>query len=238
MSKQPTSRPKKVAAPPRQSAKPGKTPTRKTLPAAMVRATGGSGAKAADHLFRRIVSILEDARARVARAVNSEMVLAYWNIGREIVEHLQKGDRRADYGRQVIDELARRLGMRFGRGFSTTNLRYFRSFFLAYATRRPEIRHIGSGESSPAATGSMPRNLGRRIRHTTGGVLAVMSRSSSGKTQPRGFSPKLGCLRLAESGEIVSAVGRQLEQRFGRGFEEGSLWTANRVRSRVVLEGR
>ena len=47
------------------------------------------------------------------------------------------------------------------RGFSTTNLRYFRSFFLAYANRRPAIRHIGSGESSPAATGSMPRNLGR-----------------------------------------------------------------------------
>jgi predicted nuclease of restriction endonuclease-like (RecB) superfamily len=192
MSKQPTSRAKKVAAPPRQLAKPGKTPTRKTLPTAMVKATGGSEAKAADHLFRRIVSILEDARARVVRAVNSEMVLAYWHIGREIVEHMQKGDPRADYGKQVIDELARRLGMRFGRGFSTTNLRYFRSFFLAYANRRPAIRHIGSGESSPAATGSTPRNLGRRIRHTTGGVLAVMSRASSGKAQPRGFSPKLG----------------------------------------------
>ena len=124
------------------------------------------------------------------------------------------------------------------RGFSTTNLRYFRSFFLAYANRRPAIRHIGSGESSPAATGSTPRNLGRRIRHTTGGVLAVMSRVSSGKTQPRGFSPKLGCLRLAKSGEIVSAVGRQLEQRFGRGFEEESLWTANRGQSRVVPGGR
>jgi len=124
------------------------------------------------------------------------------------------------------------------RGFSTTNLRNFRSFFLAYANRRPAIRHIGSGESSPAATGSTPRNLGRRIRHTTGGVLAVMSRSASGKTQPRGFSPKLGCLQLAKSGEIVSAVGRQLEQRFGRGFEEESLWTANRGQSRVVPGGR
>ena len=45
-------------------------------------------------------------------------------------------------------------------------------------------------------------------------------------------------LQLAKSGEIVSAVGRQLEQRFGRGFEEGSLWTANRGRSRVVPGGR
>ncbi len=37
-------------------------------------------------LFARIVTILEDARARVVRSVNSEMVLAYWYIGREIVE--------------------------------------------------------------------------------------------------------------------------------------------------------
>jgi DUF1016 N-terminal domain len=111
------SRAKKVAALPRQSAKPSKTPMRKTLPTAMAKATGGSEAKATDHLFRRIVSILEDARARVVRTVNSEMVLAYWHIGREIVEHLQEGDPRADYGMQVIDELARRLGMRFGLGF-------------------------------------------------------------------------------------------------------------------------
>ena len=124
------------------------------------------------------------------------------------------------------------------RGFSTTNLRYFRSFFLAYANRRPAIRHIGSGESSPAATASMPRNLGRRIRHTTGGVLAVMSRSASGKTQPRGFSPKLGCLQLAKSGEIVATLERQLGERSGRGFEEGSLWTANRGRFCVVPGGR
>jgi hypothetical protein len=45
-------------------------------------------------------------------------------------------------------------------------------------------------------------------------------------------------LQLAKSGEIVSAVGRQFEERFGRGFEEGPLWTANRGRSRVVPGGR
>jgi DUF1016 N-terminal domain len=182
MSKPPSraGRLKKVAASPRESAKSAKAPPHKVPSIALVKATSGS--HGADGLFRRIVSILEDAWTRVARVVNSEMVLAYWHIGREIVEHLQDGDPRAGYGKQVVDKLSRRLGKRFGRGFSTTNLRYFRSFFLAYATRRPEIRHIGSGESRETATGSTSQPVGDRIRHTAGGVLARAFPPSRGRS--------------------------------------------------------
>jgi predicted nuclease of restriction endonuclease-like (RecB) superfamily len=178
MSKQPTSRPKKVAAPPRQSAKPGKTRRRKTLPTAMVKSTGGSEAKAADHLFRRIVSILDDARARVVRAVNSEMVLAYWNIGREIVEHLQRGAVRADYGDQLLDALAGQLSRRFGRGFSATNLKYFRLFYLAFADREPRIRHKACDESDAR----------RQIRHKAGDVSAALANAVEPRVSVKGFS--------------------------------------------------
>jgi len=44
-----------------------------------------------DALFDRIVTILEQARGNVVRAVNTNMVLAYWLIGREIVEEIQRG---------------------------------------------------------------------------------------------------------------------------------------------------
>ena len=60
-------------------------------------------------LFGRIVGILEEARTHVARTVNSAMVVAYWLIGREIVEEEQKGQKRADYGKAVIEDLSRRL---------------------------------------------------------------------------------------------------------------------------------
>ncbi len=49
-------------------------------------------------LVERVVAIIEDARARVVRTVNSEMVLSYWHIGREIVEYVQRGKARAGYG--------------------------------------------------------------------------------------------------------------------------------------------
>jgi len=73
------------------------------------------------------------------------MVLAYWLIRREIMQELQQGQGRAEYGKQIIGDLSARLKSCFGRGFSTTNLRYFRTFYTVYADRLPEIRQIGSG---------------------------------------------------------------------------------------------
>ncbi len=113
-----------------------------------------------DNLYDRIVDILETARVNVVRSVNSQMVVAYWLIGREIVEEEQSGKARARYGKQVITQLSRRLTTRYGKGFSTTNLGYFRQFYLTFQSRVPEIRHPVGGESEeikklhPAGGGS------------------------------------------------------------------------------------
>ncbi|HEX4419505.1 MAG TPA: DUF1016 N-terminal domain-containing protein, partial [Kofleriaceae bacterium] len=66
-----------------------------------------------------MVAIIDDARSRVVRTVNSEMVLSYWHIGREIVEYVQRGESRAEYGEQVIEDLSAQLLARVGRGYST-----------------------------------------------------------------------------------------------------------------------
>jgi predicted nuclease of restriction endonuclease-like (RecB) superfamily len=96
-----------------------------------------------DSLFDRVVSILEQARANVVRAVNSSMVTAYWLIGREIVEELQGGDERAEYGKQVIEKLSKDLTSRYGSGFSTTNLWYFKQFYVAYQDVVPILHPLG-----------------------------------------------------------------------------------------------
>ena len=86
-------------------------------------------------LFGRVVTILDQARSRVVRTVNSEMVIAYWLIGREIVEEVQDGKSSAGYSQQMINSLSEKLNERYGKGFSTTNLRYFRAFYLAFKDR-------------------------------------------------------------------------------------------------------
>lgn len=98
-------------------------------------------------LLDRVVTILEKARANVVRAVNSNMVTAYWLIGREIVLELQGGEERAEYGKQVIETLSKELSSRYGSGFSTTSLKYFRTFYLVYQNRLVEIGHPAGDQS-------------------------------------------------------------------------------------------
>jgi predicted nuclease of restriction endonuclease-like (RecB) superfamily len=69
------------------------------------------------------------------------MVKAYWHIGREIVEDEQSGELRAEYGERLIIDLSKRLSARYGSGFSTTNLKYCRQFYLTYRNRMPRIGH-------------------------------------------------------------------------------------------------
>ena len=94
-----------------------------------------------ENLFSRVVTILEQARTKVIYAVNSQMIIAYWMIGREIVNEIQSGDDRAEYGKKVLSGLSALLSKQYGKGFSVTNLRYFRLFYQAYSDREPEIRH-------------------------------------------------------------------------------------------------
>lgn len=90
------------------------------------------GSQTSVPLFDRIVSILEQARVNVVRAVNSNMVIAYWLIGREIVEELQGGDERAEYGTESLKKIAIDLTARYGRGFGWRNLYQMRQFYITY----------------------------------------------------------------------------------------------------------
>jgi predicted nuclease of restriction endonuclease-like (RecB) superfamily len=131
-------------------------------------------------LFERVVSILEQARRNIVKSVNSNMVIAYWLIGREIVEDIQRGEARAEYGKQVIKQLSNRLNKRYGKGFSTTNLWYFRQFYVVYSNRKPEILHKSCGESDELLK-----------LHKACGVLDDMSLAVEKSESIQGFSPSL-----------------------------------------------
>jgi predicted nuclease of restriction endonuclease-like (RecB) superfamily len=101
-------------------------------------------------LYERIRGILESARASVARTVNTTQVMANWLVGREIVEEEQSGHNRAEYGKQLIFQLAQKLKSDFGGGYSAQNLFYMRQFYQAYPSLIPasEIFHALRGKST------------------------------------------------------------------------------------------
>ncbi len=131
-------------------------------------------------LFDRVVVILEDARKNVLRSVNNNMVIANWLIGREIINEVQKGKERAKYGKEVLENLSKELTDKYGRGFSTTNLRYFRTFYSVYKERDPSIRHIDCGE------------LIKSKQHNDCAVLDNLESSLKILDSNLGFSPNLG----------------------------------------------
>ena len=98
-------------------------------------------------LFDRVAAILEQARDNVVRAVNTNMVLAYWLIGREIVGAVQQGENRAEYGEQIIALLSTQLTAQYGRGFSKANVKNFRQFYIVYAERGEKICYPTGSES-------------------------------------------------------------------------------------------
>ena len=92
--------------------------------------------KTYDNLLERIAEILIQARTKVIREINRAQVLAYWEIGREIVEFEQKGKARAKYGEELIKKLSADLSAKFGKGFSERNLRNMRAFYLNFPIRQ------------------------------------------------------------------------------------------------------
>ena len=103
-------------------------------------------------LIAEVRDLIQSARRGVASVIDTFQVLTNFEIGRRIVEHEQKGEKRAEYGTELIIELSGRLTAEFGRGFSRSNLQNMRSFFLIWQDRLPKIRQQPIGKLVEAKT--------------------------------------------------------------------------------------
>ncbi len=86
-------------------------------------------------LLQSIVTLIDSSRKRVASTINQELTLLYWNIGKEIKSNIVQ-NKRADYGKQLISDLARKLIEQYGRGFSKRNLHNFILFYELYPDKQ------------------------------------------------------------------------------------------------------
>jgi predicted nuclease of restriction endonuclease-like (RecB) superfamily len=87
------------------------------------------------NLIDKIGFIYNSAKQTVANAVNVEMLNAYWNIGKFIIEFEQEGNEKAKYGERLLENLSTDLKIKYGKGFSRTNLNYMRLFYIKYPKR-------------------------------------------------------------------------------------------------------
>ena len=91
-------------------------------------------------LLRSLHGLIQEARQQVLRSVDAVQVRTCWEIGRHIVEFEQGGTGRAEYGKRLLEVLARDLTAEFGKGFDASNLRYMRLFYQTFPIR-DALRH-------------------------------------------------------------------------------------------------
>jgi len=129
-----------------------------------------------NNLLYRIADILLEARTKVVREINKAQVLAYWEIGREIVEFEQKGKARAEYGQRLLIKLSEDLTQKFGKGFSVDNLQLMRKFCITFPGK--QIYETPSRKFQKRQTLSDESVQGQKFQ-TFSGKYETMSRKSS-----------------------------------------------------------
>ena len=83
-------------------------------------------------LLSDVRSIVEQGLQTAYMGVNTVMVSTYWQVGRRIVEEEQHGEKRAEYGKQIITLLADHLSKTYSKGFTARDLRSYRQFYLSF----------------------------------------------------------------------------------------------------------
>lgn len=87
-----------------------------------------------DALFNDVRNIINQGISQSVHIVHSIACMTYWKIGQRIIEDEQQGERRAEYGKQVLNKLAERLTDEYGENdsYSSRDLRNYRQFFLTF----------------------------------------------------------------------------------------------------------
>lgn len=88
----------------------------------------------AEQAYNSIRGSIVSAQQRLATAVNTAMVIAYWEIGEQLSKACGENDR-ADYGKRLLEYLSAQLTAEFGQGYTVRNLRAMRQFYNCYPIR-------------------------------------------------------------------------------------------------------
>ena len=91
------------------------------------------------NLFSEIKHLIEESRQSVAQAINTGLAAMYWNIGKRINEEVL-GNKRAKYGKQILQTLSAKLTEEYGKGWSVKQLQHC----LRFADIFPDVQIVST----------------------------------------------------------------------------------------------
>lgn len=90
-----------------------------------------------NNMYNEIASIISSNKEKMVYQINDTLVKTYFLIGKVIVENEQKGNIRAEYGKEILKKLSQKLTEKFGSGFSRSGLQNMRLFYTKYKNCQP-----------------------------------------------------------------------------------------------------
>jgi len=166
-------------------------------------------------ILPEIRSLIEISRHHAAVTANLALVNLYWNIGRIITQDIQKNEKRAGYGEQLLNNLAKELIKDYGQGYSAHNLRDMRRFFESFAIWQALPAKLPKGKIQQAVP----------AKSSNCGILQPLTAESLGKSIRQTVSDQF------RNGQILQAASVESPDRilidFGKHFHLG--WTHYRI---------
>ena len=98
--------------------------------------------KREDSLFEHVSKLIDEARKHLKTTIDTTMVYTYYGVGKYIVEDEQQRYARAAYGKTVLKRLSVRLTEKYGKGWSYSNLRQIRQFYMVYSDLTDSVCQI------------------------------------------------------------------------------------------------
>jgi predicted nuclease of restriction endonuclease-like (RecB) superfamily len=160
-----------------------------------------------DLLIDQIGQVYTAAQRAAHQAISVELLKAYWYIGYYIVEYEQKGEIRAAYGKKLILTLAKDLTLRYGKGFSRTNLVYMRLLYVRYPNQETISFQLSWSHyiELVAIDDDLARSFYEKQSILENWTLEALKRhKKTALFQRLAFSKdKEGILKLAKEGQII-----------------------------------
>lgn len=91
--------------------------------------------EAKEELYMQVENLISSSKQSLIKSVNQTMIYTYFELGRMIVDFEQEGEKKAEYGKEILKNLSEKLAQNFGKGFSVNNLENMRRFYLAYSKK-------------------------------------------------------------------------------------------------------
>ena len=156
-----------------------------------------------NQLYQNVSQHIDRARQSIQRAIDTEMVMAYWYIGREIITEEQNGESETQYGAYILHELSTKLTEKYGKGFSVPHLKNIRRFYITYADRNQINAHA-------TQTGMETTQIGYALQEK----LSVNTPQTGIETTQIGYAPQenLG-VNIPQTGIKTALEGRSSQSK-------------------------